>query len=433
MARSLLRQLEQIRRSATYDDLVADSNTSAVAEPTTTTGTQVTLQHDMNVLRTIVRQVKGGTNWFDDLGTYFDPTNTASGDTTTKHMSLANIKGNTLDAKTVIIAVTNDNSASGYTVSGTSTGALLSVTTAYATAADRRGLPIFASTANNGSYYDEDGEDRVCRIDVLDMSNDQEFDDGSGNTIYAKFEDAADHGGTGTGTDVFARFYKNDVECDLTGTGVTSVKFVYPQRKVMSEVQEYEWLRTDFVSSWEGDVELVEDISNLWSFTGATDSDSSPQPWTNTGGNYVFNSDPSNLQSALDEINTEIGDRTYTGNYITSDDPIADSLEDLDVKLKEIEDELDATAGDKYVESAASLISANVEHGLPTGVTYTPYSTGDQVGKNMDVFVDGQLLAADTGVNGANADRDYGETSTSGVTFRFDVQTGRNITYIVRS
>jgi len=50
----------------------------------------------------------------------------------------------------------------------------------------------------------------------------------------------------------------------------------------------------------------------------------------------------------------------------------------------------------------------------------------------MDIYVDGQLLAADTGSNGANADRDYGETSTSQVTFRFDIQTGRNITYMVR-
>jgi len=50
----------------------------------------------------------------------------------------------------------------------------------------------------------------------------------------------------------------------------------------------------------------------------------------------------------------------------------------------------------------------------------------------MDVYVDGQLLAADTGTNGANADRDYAEASASTVTFRFDIQVGRNITYVVR-
>jgi hypothetical protein len=49
------------------------------------------------------------------------------------------------------------------------------------------------------------------------------------------------------------------------------------------------------------------------------------------------------------------------------------------------------------------------------------------------VFVDGQLLAADTTVSGVGmADRDYGETSSSSVTFRFDIQVGRNITYVVR-
>jgi hypothetical protein len=50
----------------------------------------------------------------------------------------------------------------------------------------------------------------------------------------------------------------------------------------------------------------------------------------------------------------------------------------------------------------------------------------------MDVYLDGQLLAADTGVSGINADRDYGETSISGITFRLNIQAGRNITYIVR-
>ena len=51
----------------------------------------------------------------------------------------------------------------------------------------------------------------------------------------------------------------------------------------------------------------------------------------------------------------------------------------------------------------------------------------------MDVYVDGQLLAADTTVSGVpQADRDYAETSGSALTFRFDIQVGRNITYVVR-
>ena len=89
-------------------------------------------------------------------------------------------------------------------------------------------------------------------------------------------------------------------------------------------------------------------------------------------------------------------------------------------------------AGEKYIESVSGTITKNVEHVLPDSLTYTPTSVSGQEGANMDIFIDGMLLAADTGSYGVNADRDYGETSSSGITFRFDVQSGCNITYVIR-
>lgn len=422
MARSLLRQLEQIRRSATYDDAVANVNTSAVAEPTVSGS----LEDDMNVVRTLIKDLKGTTNWFDSLGTYFDPTATASG----KELSLNNISGNTLDSKTVIIAVTDNNSGSGYAVTTASSGVLVSTATQYATSDDRRGLPIYSSAT--GTYYDEGGDLRVTRIDVIDTSNDTEIQDGSGNIVYGLFKDGLDAGGSGDGTDVFVEFYANGSPITMV-SGVSNVEFIYPQRKVMSEMNEYDWMRTDFVNSWEGDVELAEDISNLWSFTGASDGDTSPQPWNNTGNYYMLSSDPSDLKSAVDLINDGVGDRTYTeANYVTDGEAITSSLDILDQELQDLADSISAASGDKYVESVSGAISAGSLHSLPYGISYTPDATAGQEGKNMDVYVDGQLLAADTGANGANADRDYGETTASGITFRFNIQVGRNITYIVR-
>jgi len=432
MARSLLRQLEQIRRAATYDDTIASVNTSAVAEPTVSGS----LEDDTNVFRTLLKQVKGGTYWYDDPGMYFDPTNTTSGSSDTKQMSLDNIKGNTLDSKTIIVAVSDDNSGSGYTVSGTTTGVLITpVSAAYADPIDRQGLPIFASTANNGSYWDEGGSDNVCRIDVVNSATDGEIEDGSGNIIYAKFHDGADFSGTGEGTDAYVKFYANGSVIDLsTAVGSpTNVTFVYPYRRRMSDMAEYEWLRTDFISSWEGDLELIEDISNLWSYTGATDNDGSPQPWSNTSASYLLNSDPSDLQSAVDLINTGVGDRLYTeDNYLTDGETITASLDALDEALQDVADSVTAGVGEKYVESLSGLVTKNTLHDLPGNLSYTPDSTAGREGQNMDVYVDGQLLAADTGAAGANADRDYGETTVSGITFRFDLQIGRNITYVVR-
>jgi hypothetical protein len=334
----------------------------------------------------------------------------------------------------IVIAVEEDASGVGFTVSGTDTGVLAAITTRYAGEGGKTnwtGLPIFASTANAGSYIDEGGNSNVCRVDVLDMSNDQEFDDGT-DTIYAMMHDAADFGGTGTGTDVYFRFYKNGNPCDLSGTGVTSVKFVYPQRKRMSDVAEWEWLRTDFVSSWEGDVELTEDISNLWSYTGAADSETAPT-WTHSGGNYSIGAGTVDLEGAINDLNNSIDDMSFTeDNYISDGDTVADALDKLDQQIKDNAEAITAASAAKYVESLALEATANTVHALPAGVTYTPCGTAGQEGMNMDVFVDGQLLAADTGDHGAGADRDYGETTASGITFRFNVQAGRNVTYLIR-
>jgi hypothetical protein len=427
MARSLLRQLEQIRRAATYNDDVASVNTSAVAEPVVSGS----LEQDTNVIRTLLKQLKGSSDWFSAPNNYFDPLNTDGSNTPNKMTTLSGIAGHTLDSKTIILAVSADNSGSGYSVTTSSSGILVAAGARYATAANRTGLPIYASAS--GDYYDEGGADNVCRVDIVNMATDSEIVDGSGNVIYGKLWDGLDAGGTGDGVDVFVKFYANGSPCNMPA-GVSNIAVVYPRRKRLTDVQEYEWLRTDFISSWEGDVELIEDISNLWAFTGASNGDADAGPWTNTGAGYLLTSDPDDLKTAIDLLNTGVGAMNFgTTTYLVGDTNVAEALIDLDTALDAVADQIAAGIGEKYVESVTgSQIDKNTEHSLPYSITYTPESGAGRQGKNMDVYVDGQLLAADTGTNGTNADRDYGETTSTSVTFRFDIQVGRNITYVVR-
>ena len=431
MSRSLLRQLEQIRNSYIYDDSVINVNSSTVAEPTVSGS----LEGDLNILRTLLKDVKGTSDWFGDLGNYFDPTNTDATNTETKDFNLLNIKNSTLDANTLLLPVSNDNNSNGYTVSGTSTGVLLSVTTRYATPDNRTGLPIFASMSNTGSYYDEGGADITCMVDLYDMSTGNQFRDNLGNIIYAKFHDGADFGGTGDGSDVYARFYADNNVTDLStisGTTPSSIGFKYPQRFVMNQLPE-SWLRREFISGVEGDVELIEDIYNLWLFTGSTNGDHSPQPWNNTTASYLLEPDPDNLKDAVDAINDGIASRVYTqDNYVTDGESITSSIDALDIQLKIVSDGISSSSGVKVIEEVSTTIHKNTPHTLPGGRTYTPDSTVNEEGKNMDVYVNGQLLAADSGVNGANADRDYGETSSTQITFRFKVRKRSVITYVIR-
>ena len=57
------------------------------------------LSHDMNVLRTMVQQVKGTSNWFGTLPTFFDPSNTNPSNLENGETTLSAISGNTLDSK----------------------------------------------------------------------------------------------------------------------------------------------------------------------------------------------------------------------------------------------------------------------------------------------------------------------------------------------
>ena len=224
----------------------------------------------------------------------------------------------------------------------------------------------------------------------------------------------------------------NDAPYTWTASDPANITMVFPRRRLLSEVEEWEWMRTDFVSRWEGDAELVDDMVNLWSFTGGGDDVVGPS-WSNTG-NYWMVETTDNLKQALENINDKIGDRTYTeDNYLTDGETIPASLDALDQAIKDNADAISSTSGDKYLEALSSNLSAGVEHPLPNSVVYTPVAIGGQEGQNMDVYHNGQLLAASTGAAGVNADRDYAETSASGITFHMDLYQDDNITYVIRS
>jgi hypothetical protein len=459
--RSLLSQLEQIAGSYQYDDIISGINTGSVSEPADST-VSGSLEYDLNIVRAHLRQIKDWDNdWYDPLSTY-----DLAVDGTTVSGSLKELAspshgtGNVLDAKSIILPVERPLNGTFITVSGGATGVLEGITTQYADSTDRRGLPIYDSVGN--VYYDEGGSDNVVRIDVLDSSTGQEFTGSNGEVVFARFHDGADFAGTGDGTDVYVRFYTVSGTYSWDAGDPASIKIVYPQRKILSEMEEWEWLRTDFVSSWEGDVELIEDIYNLWQFTGAGDGITSPT-WNNTTAYYMLDGNPSDLEAGINDINDGIGDRDFTTgnyyaiqadgqtitqtledlnlaigdrdyteeNYVTDGETLTASIDALDMALWDLETTVSGVAApQKYVYTTPTPIPKNTLWNLKYSTTYTPFSSDTQPGKNMDVYVDGQLLAADYSTAG---DNDYEETTASGITFHFRVRRKSNITWVIRS
>lgn len=434
--RSLLTQLEQIYKTETYSDTVSGVNTVEVAEPSGSADlapSDSVIEHDLNVLRTLLKQVKGTDDWYSDLGNYFDPTNTDVANSETKVLNINSLKNNTLDSKTIILAVDESNSGSGFSVSVGDTGFLFNTSFQYATPSDRIGLPIFSSVTNSGTYYDEGGWDRVVAIDLVDMSNGAEFKDASGNIIFGKFHDGTDFGGSGDGTDVYVKFYTEAGEYTTVSGDPSTVMMVYPYRKTLDQMEEYEWSRTTFVSSWEGDAAIVEDIADLWSFVGTVDNEGHPS-WTVIPGSPIIDSSILSLAEAINTINDSVGNRTWTtvSGYLTDGQSITDALDALDMGIKLVDDNISSGVGEVYIEIVSADILRNTPHTLPASLSYTPCSIVGQEGKNMDIFINGMLLTADTGVNGSEWDRDYAETSTTQITFHSDIYVDTNITYLVR-
>ena len=454
MARSLLSQLEQLAGSATYDDLVAGLNTGAVAEPVDST-ISGSVQYDLNLLRSHLREIKNlSTDWYAGLPTY-----AAAVDGSTVSGSLYALAtpthgaGNVLDAKSVLLPIDADNSGAGFAISTSVSGFLYTTSTQYAATTDRRGLPIFASTT---PYYDEGAGDAIVRIDLLDLSTGNEFNGSNGEVVFGKFHDGADNGGPGDGVDAWVEFYTVSGAYTWAGGDPSNISMVYPQRKIMSEMDEEDWFRTDFVSGFEGDVELVEDIENIWNFIGAGDGITDPT-WTNTTAYYLLDANPTDLEAAINDVNDGVGDRDYTvgnyypllsdgatvstsleelnlaigdrdytdGLYLTDGQSITDSLEALNVQLATVS----GVGGEKYVTTLGTAHSKDTVLGLPYSLTYTPYASDTQPGRYMDVYVDGQLLAADYSTLGNN---DYDETTTSGITPHFNIRNGANVTYVIR-
>lgn len=147
---------------------------------------------------------------------------------------------------------------------------------------------------------------------------------------------------------------------------------------------------------------------------------------TNAGDITVISGDVVDLQNEDGYIQSFIGKApgndlpAYSStNYVANNDNLETAIGKLDAAL-------DVTAPDKEVEDITSVINAETAHTLPGGLTYTLDTTHH--GENMDVYFNGQLLAAD----GSSEERDYEETSADSIAFHFIIKPNSNLTYIVR-
>lgn len=394
------------------------------------------LESSANYMLTQLRQIVDDANdWFQPMPRAFDPSNTDVSDTKNEKVSLKVFADNWYGSKTKIVDVITDS----FAVSDTDTGHLYATALGYADNDDRRGLVIQNSVGN--TYHDEVALGSIVlgkhKVTLIDPLTDAEFTDASGNLIYGVLQDGADHAGTGEGTDVFIKFvYDNaGVPTNYTWTANDPANVIafMPQRKRRSEMNEYDDRRT-LVSSIVGDAEQSEDIAEIRSALGLADGEvAGGWDLTNTGNFFPFSElslGTATMEDIVNKLNEEIGDRDYSAqNYITNGESISDSLDKLDVALSQ------AGIKTKIVERVAANIDKGATHTIPfasgsdAGITTYKQDTGHR-GLYMDVYVAGKKLVPDS--SAIATDGEYEETSTTQVTFRFKVNAGQIIEYVIK-
>lgn len=379
------------------------------------------LEDDLNYIRSDRKLIKGTTNWYDTLPTYTRP----NASTTPVPTNLTQISGKTTDAVSYNVnraffgkAV---SSGDGYAVL-TSVGNFKHVD-----AIDHTGVPCF--DAGGGIPFA--GDWASCYVHITDgYSSGTELvvlaGPHAGERIFGVTQD-----GYSTSPDsVTVKFYSSPFNLDykVTNTPYTwevgqttaiNVLYGYNERLDQLDVNAF---RTVPALGILTDATSTGDITNILQTLGTTHGNTSLNTLlTNISANYAFFNLPDATPSvveALNTLNAQIGNRTYTGAILTSGQTIAASLQALS----------NAITGSviRTIERLGADVNANSPHTLPGGISYTLDGTNNAL--NLWVITRG--VWRDPGpVSGGN---DYAETSTTSITFYQKLFAGDHISYLIR-
>jgi len=421
MARSFLKQLEAIRASVTYDDLISSVHTGGVAEA------QVTALGDFNVIRSLIRDiVDPASDWFVtpaesilDLAARPDPSTIRVLDYVQHGVSQATGTGSSTDVTAQAFGILADEA-------GTDKGVLASTT-----------------------IGDIAGEGGKNRIDIVDASTGDPVDDDDGNRVYGYL--FVDSIASPTDKDIFWYSEVGGTETSHSFASTRTVILTCRKRFTLDDVPEtFALSGTNLVDNLSqevdlGDLNYTEDnfVTDGATFTANVDElDKATEDHRlllgTAAGTDVFalntnfwSSATLDVEDALNELDDSISingagnsNLTYDDgaapNFLATGDSLESAIEKLDDQIKINENNIASSSAQKEVEKGVGPIASGSAHTLPGSLTYT-LATGD----NLDVFLNGQLL-----VEGAS--EDYLEDTTTTIKFNFTVGSGSNLTYFAR-
>lgn len=382
--KSLIDTSRQVRSTGVFDDNFVDVNLQAVAEG------QSFLQEDLNILRTLIKDITGEQNWYDapkvpltDVRGMYDKLLIQP--VQVPQTTFVNGIGNT---SVTGIAANQSNDREGYVYDSSVTKTL--TTKAWVILRD--------STTNDGILDSQERE-------VFGIAT---FNGIDGDTIDATVKILSIH----TYVDV------GGVATPSEWNGTADA--ILPQRVKLLNVNE-DFAMTN--AAFGGDMNSAE--------IGTRDF---IDYLNNVGGNifgYIANEDITTTLNKIspkvaytynlsDNISAQTGipNNTYTtvyssNNYLTNGDDFVTALGTVDAKLKSLTEGLSAVTPDTQV----FIVSAGISEGSPVSIPNS--RTYDNTNVNsMDVIFNGAVLTSDAQ---AGTTADYATTSSTSVTFHIDL------------
>ena len=377
------------------------------------------LEDDLNYVRTDRAAIKG-VDYDQPIPTY-----TRCDDTVTLvPANLSNIAGKTLDAKAMVFNRKYENvtinPSDGYATL-TDTGNLK-----HADAVNPTGVPVADGfdAGNDEATYVEIIDGYSASLTVLSGPN-------AGNRIYGRT--VANTSTSPNSVDVQLRsvpegdpLSSSDPYSWEAGQPST-VDMYYGYRQCLDDVDENA-LRVTLVNGIIGDAGVRQNILDLQTTVGVTDGDTDLSAYlTNTTDYYPFSDLPDSTPSVVEALNTlneQIGDRTFTGPIIGDNDGY--TITDI---LQNLADAIGSTSG--VVRAITRVSGGAIVPGsviaLPGGLTYTIDATDN--GSGLMVYWRGLLRDPGTVADGD----DYEETSTTTITNYRRIRNNDHINWVVLS
>ena len=337
--------------------------------------------------------------------------------------NLSNIASKTTDAQGFI----TNRRFGGATVAATDTFITISSVgnLKHSDAVDKTGVPVFDAAPYTGSFAN-------CYVEITNPADGTQFVVQAGGQAGEKIFGVTNAGASTSPNSVEVVFYSVPFGGDIASQSTaytweaalpTTIDLFYGYFQRLDQLPENA-LRTLQSLGVEESGDLRQDVNDIQEVIGMDDGDTSlAGHLTNTGNYFPFVNLPDGTPSvveALNTLNSQVGNRDYTGPYLVDGETVTASLQSLS----------NAIAGSsalRTIERLAADVNANTAHTLPGGITYTLDGTGN--GRNLWVYWRG--LLKDPGAV-ANGD-DYAETSTTQITAFSKIKAGDHINYFVLS